>query len=198
MWETEQVWGTIDFHSIFFSYYGSQWCPKTAWLQTFFKISCFVFNRTNKFIKVWNYWRGSKWWQNFHFWVNYPFNTRLLHRDSSYKITKVPGHKYACFSFIYLFSPFKICWNVKHKVSLFWVVSTFRVVHLYREHFQLLYLLTTDWRVVIILICLYADACCGMQTASSRTLNITGSHMAIFKGRCPRGLWSLPIYDVLV
>ncbi len=78
------------------------------------------------------------------------------------------------------------------------MVSTFRVVHLYREHFQLLYLLTTDWRVVIILICLYANACCGMQTASSRTLNITGSHMAIFKGRCPRGLWSVLLYDVLV
>ncbi len=37
MWETEQFWGTIDFHSIYYSYYGSQWCPKTAWLQTFFK-----------------------------------------------------------------------------------------------------------------------------------------------------------------
>ncbi len=74
MWETEQFWGTIDFHSIFFfSYYGSQWCPKTAWLQTFFKISSFVFGRTKKFIQVWNYLRVSKWWQNFNFWVNYPF-----------------------------------------------------------------------------------------------------------------------------
>ncbi len=58
----------------FFSYYGSQWCPKTAWLQTFFKISSFVFSRTKTFIQVWNYLRVSKWWQNFHFWVNYPFN----------------------------------------------------------------------------------------------------------------------------
>ncbi len=57
----------------FFSYYGSQWCPKTAWLQTFFKISSFVFGRTKKIIQVWNYLRESKWWQNFHFWVNYPF-----------------------------------------------------------------------------------------------------------------------------
>ncbi len=54
-------------HSIFFSYYGSQWCPKTAWLQTLFKISSFVFSRTKKFIQVWNYLRVSKWWQNFHF-----------------------------------------------------------------------------------------------------------------------------------
>ncbi len=58
---------------VFFSYCGSQWFPKTAWIKTFFKISSFVF-RTKKFIQVWNYLRVSKWWQNFHFWVNYPFN----------------------------------------------------------------------------------------------------------------------------
>ncbi len=73
MWETYQFWGTIDFHSIFFSYYGSQWCPKTAWLQTFFKISSFVFGITKTFTQVWNYLRVSKWWQNFYFGVNYPF-----------------------------------------------------------------------------------------------------------------------------
>ncbi len=60
--------------SFFFSYYGSQWCPKTVWLQTFFKISSFVFGRTKKVIQVWNYLWVSKWRQNFHFWVNYPFN----------------------------------------------------------------------------------------------------------------------------
>ncbi len=74
MWETKQFWGTIDFHSIFFSYNGSQWCPKT-----FFKISSFVFGRTNKFKEVCNYLRVSKWWQNFHFWVNYPFNKSVLY-----------------------------------------------------------------------------------------------------------------------
>ncbi len=46
-------WGKQQY---FFSYYGSQWCPKTAWLQTFFKISSFVF-RTNTFIQVWIYLR---------------------------------------------------------------------------------------------------------------------------------------------
>ncbi len=60
-------------NSIIFPYYGSQWCPKTAWLQTFFKISSFVFSRTKKFIQDWIYLRMSKWWQDFHFWVNYPF-----------------------------------------------------------------------------------------------------------------------------
>ncbi len=34
---------------VFFSYYGSQWCPKTVWLQTFFKISLFKISvRQNK------------------------------------------------------------------------------------------------------------------------------------------------------
>ncbi len=61
----------------FFPFYGSQWCPKTAWLQTFFKISPFVFGRTKTFIQVWNYLRVCKW-QNFHFWVNYPFNVNTL------------------------------------------------------------------------------------------------------------------------
>ncbi len=48
MWETEQVWGTIDFHSIFSMEVNG--APKTAWLQTFFKISCFVFSRTKTFL----------------------------------------------------------------------------------------------------------------------------------------------------
>ncbi len=71
----------------FFSYYGSQWCPKTAWLQTFFKISSFVFGRTKKFIQVWNYLRVSKWWQNFHFWVNYPFKSLGYVCSNSQKYT---------------------------------------------------------------------------------------------------------------
>ncbi len=33
----------------------------------------FVFSRTKTFIQAWNYLRVSKLWQNFHFWVNYPF-----------------------------------------------------------------------------------------------------------------------------
>ncbi len=48
-------------------------CPRTALFPTFFRISSFVFSRTKTFIQVWNYLRVSKWWQNFHFWVNYPF-----------------------------------------------------------------------------------------------------------------------------
>ncbi len=32
-----------------------------------------MFSRTKTFIQVWNFLRVSKWWQNFIFWVNYPF-----------------------------------------------------------------------------------------------------------------------------
>ncbi len=66
--------GTIDFFTRKKKYYRSQWCPRTAVFPTFFRISSFVFSRTKTFIQVWNYLRVSKWWQNFHFWVNYPFN----------------------------------------------------------------------------------------------------------------------------
>lgn len=82
--------------------------------------------------------------------------------------------------------------------SSYFVVCGIRVKHFYREHFQLLYLLTTSLRAVIIPVCLYANAWCGMQTASSWILNITGSHMAIFKGGCPWDLWSILLYDALV
>ncbi len=70
---TRLFWGTIDFHSRKKKYYGSQWCPRTVLFTTFFRISFFVFSRTKTFIQVWNYLRVSTWWQNFHFWVNYPF-----------------------------------------------------------------------------------------------------------------------------
>ncbi len=67
----------LTFIVFFFPTMVSQLCPKTAWLQTFFKISSFVFGRTKKFTQVWNYFRVSKLWQNFHFWVNYPFKPRI-------------------------------------------------------------------------------------------------------------------------
>ncbi len=57
--------------------YGSQWLLSTFWLPTFFKISSFVFNWRKKLIQVWLNSRVSKWWQKYHFWVNYPFKTSL-------------------------------------------------------------------------------------------------------------------------
>jgi len=40
---------------VFVFYYGSQWCQTTVWFQSI-----------------------SKWWQNFHFWVKYPFKRELF------------------------------------------------------------------------------------------------------------------------
>ncbi len=50
--------------------------PKTAWLQTFSKLSSFVF-RTKSLIQVWNYLRVSKW-QDFHFGWTIPLLQILL------------------------------------------------------------------------------------------------------------------------
>ncbi len=63
----------IDFHCIFCPYNGHQWLP------TFFKMSSLIFGRTKKVIQIWNYIRVSKWWQNFYFGVNYPFNEAAAH-----------------------------------------------------------------------------------------------------------------------
>ncbi len=79
-WTQRKIFWRMRETEYFFSYYGSQWCPKTAWLQTFFKISSFVF-RTNTFIQVWNYLRESKWWQKFHFWW-WTVSLRSLHTES--------------------------------------------------------------------------------------------------------------------
>ncbi len=65
-------WGTIDFTSRKNKYCGSQWCPRTSLFPSFFRISSFVFSRTNTFMQVWKYLRMSKW-QNFNFWVYCPF-----------------------------------------------------------------------------------------------------------------------------
>jgi len=52
--QTVLLFGTIDFHSRKKKYYGSQWCPKTVWFQSFFKIYSFVFSRRKKVIQVCN------------------------------------------------------------------------------------------------------------------------------------------------
>ncbi len=52
---------------------GSHLGPTTVLLPAFFKISSFMFNIRKKSVQDWNDMRVSKWWQNVHFWVNYPF-----------------------------------------------------------------------------------------------------------------------------
>ncbi len=49
--------------------------PQNSLVTNFLQNIFLVFGRTKKCIQVWNYLRVSKWWQNFHFWVNYPFKT---------------------------------------------------------------------------------------------------------------------------
>jgi len=60
MLETKQLMDPIDFHSIFFSYYGSQWGPSNVWLPTCFKISSFVLNRRKKLLQVLEQLEGEK------------------------------------------------------------------------------------------------------------------------------------------
>jgi len=68
---TKPLTGAIDFHSIFFFLLWKSMAPVSVWLPTFFTIS--LCSAEEKFIQVWNNLRVSKWWQNFHFKVNYPF-----------------------------------------------------------------------------------------------------------------------------
>ncbi len=96
--------------SYFFSYYGSQWCPKTAWLQTFFRISSFVFGRTKKFIQVWNYLRMSKWWQNFHFGWTIPLIC-IIRRQDEKKIPSKLFFKTASFPQRYIHINFYPKWH---------------------------------------------------------------------------------------
>ncbi len=55
MWETEQFWGTIDLHSIFFPTMEVNGAPKQPGYKLSSKISTFVFDRTKTFTQVWNY-----------------------------------------------------------------------------------------------------------------------------------------------
>jgi len=67
----KQLFGTIDFHSR----KKNTMEVNGAKVPIVFKISSFVFSKRKKLIQVWNNLRVSKWWQNFHFWVEYPFKS---------------------------------------------------------------------------------------------------------------------------
>ncbi len=59
-------------HHYYFSYNGSQWCPKTAWLQTYQNI--FLCDRQNKEIHTGlELLEGDSMMTEFSFLVNYPF-----------------------------------------------------------------------------------------------------------------------------
>ncbi len=52
--------------------------PKLRGYKLSSKYLPFVFGRSKTSIQVWDYLRVSKWWQNFHFCVNYPFKVNLI------------------------------------------------------------------------------------------------------------------------
>ncbi len=64
----------------------SQWFILYKWSYMFdYQILIFslMFHRRKKVIQVWNYMKVSKWWQNFHFCVNYLFKLWCLSASSS-------------------------------------------------------------------------------------------------------------------
>ncbi len=55
MWETEQFWCTIDYHSIYFSYYGSQWCPKNSLVTNFLPLCSAEQRHSYRFGTTWGW-----------------------------------------------------------------------------------------------------------------------------------------------
>ncbi len=73
---TRLFWGTIDFHSKKKITMEVNGAPELLCFPHSSDI--FLCVQQNKDIHTgWNYLRVSKWWQNFHFWVNYPFKKRF-------------------------------------------------------------------------------------------------------------------------
>ncbi len=59
-------------------------------------------SKAKKFLQVWKYLRGSKGWQNFHFWVNYPFKADWLNSHlgdplkTKYTILHISSFTFSC------------------------------------------------------------------------------------------------------
>ncbi len=69
MRETEQIWSPLT-SIVFIFLLEVNGAPK----QPGYKLSSEYLPLCSEQRQVWNYMRVSKWWQNFQFWVNYPFN----------------------------------------------------------------------------------------------------------------------------
>ncbi len=69
----KQLMVPIDFHIIYIPSVEVNGDQQLFGISKFFKISSFVFSIRKKLIPVWNDMRMNKWWQHFHFWVNYFF-----------------------------------------------------------------------------------------------------------------------------
>ncbi len=64
---------------VFFFLLWKSMMPQNSLVTNFLQNIFLCVQQTKKFIQVWNYLRVSKWWQHFHFWVNYPFK---IHKQS--------------------------------------------------------------------------------------------------------------------
>ncbi len=75
--------------------YGSEWLLSTVWLPTLFKIaSLFVVYHRRKSLPVWNNPVLSKWWQNFHFGVNYSFKVDTVRIHYCRNLPQISGNIY--------------------------------------------------------------------------------------------------------
>ncbi len=76
--EIKELINAIDIYSMETKYYESHWGLESVWLSTLFKVFCDRVCSTEELIQVWNTWGVIKWWQNFHFRVNYFFKKNVL------------------------------------------------------------------------------------------------------------------------
>ncbi len=82
----------IDFHSIYFPTIEVNGDQQLFGSLKFFKISSFVFNIRKKLIQVWKDTRVN--YDNFNFWVNYPFKDLLVKHVLSLSSVRWNGMKY--------------------------------------------------------------------------------------------------------
>ncbi len=73
MWETEQFWGTIDLHSIFFPTMEVNGAPKQPGYKLSSKLSSFCSAEQRHSYSLGTTWGWVNDDKNCHFWVNYPF-----------------------------------------------------------------------------------------------------------------------------
>ncbi len=71
-------------------------------------MSSFVFNIRRKVIQVWNDMRVSRWWRNFHFWVNYSFKHSSLKHENCHLLSPSSCSKPLWVSFF--------CWTQKKDI----------------------------------------------------------------------------------
>ncbi len=88
-----------------------------------------------RLIQVWNYLRVSKWWQNFHFWVNYPFKLimtlkTVLSCSSFIQFNNIMNSCCLVIGMNYSSQNCRIYWFIIHMISGYNILIT------YKKHFS--------------------------------------------------------------